>query len=65
MSFRTVASANGIVSIAYGAAALVVPGPLTSLYGVALTDREGLMVGLLGASYLGFGISVARSRAGV
>jgi hypothetical protein len=62
MNFRTVASANGIVSIGYGTAALVVPGALTSLYGVDLTAREGLMVSLLGASYLGFGIMAAAAR---
>lgn len=56
MNFRSVASANGVFSIGYGAAALAVPAAITSLYGIDLTDREALLVRLLAASYLGFGI---------
>lgn len=62
MNFRTVASANGVWSIGFGAAALAVPAALTSLYGVDLTDREALLTRLLGASYLGFGIIVWAAR---
>jgi len=62
MNFRTVASANGVVSAVFGAAALAVPAVLTSLYGVDLTDREAWLVRLLGASYLGFGILVWAAR---
>lgn len=62
MSFRIVASANGLVSTAYGAAAFGVPAVLTSLYGVEVTDREGMMVRLLGASYLGLGVIAWMAR---
>jgi uncharacterized membrane protein YecN with MAPEG domain len=62
MSFRTVASANGVVSVAFGAAALAVPAVLTSLYGADLTDREAWLVRLLGASYLGLGIVAWAAR---
>lgn len=62
MNYRSVASANGVFSIGYGAAALAVPTALTSLYGIDLTDREALLVRLLAASYLGFGIIVWAAR---
>lgn len=62
MSFRTVASANGVLSLAYGAAALVVPAVISSLYGVEVTEREGILVRLLGASYLCLGVIAWAAR---
>lgn len=62
MSFRTVASANGVLSLAYGAAALVIPAAISSFYGVDVTDREGMMVRLLGASYLCLGVIAWAAR---
>lgn len=62
MSFRTVALANGVVSVFFGAAALIVPAVLTSWYGVDLTDREAMMARLLGASYLSFGVIAWAAR---
>lgn len=56
MVFKSVASVNGILSIAYGVAGLVVPATLTSVYGLEITDREGVILRLLGASYLGLGV---------
>lgn len=56
MSFRTVASANGVLSLAYGAAALIIPALISSLYGFEITDREAMMARLLGASYLCLGV---------
>ena len=62
MSFRIVASANGVLSVSYGVAALIAPAVLSSLYGVDLTDREGMMVRLLGASYLSIGVIAWAAR---
>ena len=62
MSFRTVASANGVVSVGYGAAALIIPAVISSFYGVEVTDREGMMVRLLGASYLCLGVIAWAAR---
>lgn len=62
MSFRTVASANGVMSIFYGAAALIIPAAISSFYGVEVTEREGMMVRLLGASYLCLGIIAWAAR---
>lgn len=56
MSFRTVASANGVLSLAYGAGALVIPAVISSFYGIEVTEREGMMVRLLGASYFCLGV---------
>lgn len=56
MIFKSVASINGVVSIAYGIAGLVVPAALASAYGVEITDREGLVLRSLSASYLGLGV---------
>lgn len=45
-----------MVSIAYGLVGLAVPGALASAYGVEITDREGLVLRSLSASYLGLGV---------
>lgn len=37
--FKSVASMNGVVSVAYGIVGLVVPAALASVYGVEITDR--------------------------
>lgn len=47
---------SSVVSLAYGAAALIAPSALTSVYGVGL-DRTGLFLAqFLGASYIGYAI---------
>ena len=56
MVFKSVASINGILSIAYGVAGLVVPAAIASVYGLEITDRERGILRLLGASYLGLGV---------
>ncbi len=56
MVFKSVASINGVVSIAYGLVGLVGPAALASAYGVEITDREGLVLRSLSASYLGLGV---------
>ena len=56
MVFKSVASMNGVVSIGYGIVGLVVPATLASVYGVEITDREGLILRSLSASYLGLGV---------
>ncbi len=56
MGFRSVASLNGIVSLAYGVAGFVAPAALASVYGAEITSREELSLRLLSASYFAFGI---------
>jgi len=56
MGFRSVASLNGIVSLAYGVAGFVAPAALASVYGMEITGREELVLRLLSASYFAFGI---------
>ena len=56
MIFKSVASINGVISIAYGLVGLVAPAALASVYGVEITDREGLVLRSLSASYLGLGM---------
>ena len=56
MSFRIVASANGVLSLSYGAGAMIIPVVISSFYGVEVTDREAMMVRLLGASYVCLGV---------
>ena len=47
---------SAVVSLVYGAVALIAPAALTSVYGVGL-DRAGLfLVQFLGASYIGYAI---------
>ena len=62
MTFRTVASANGVLSLVYGAGALLIPAVISSLYGFEVTEREGMMVRLLGASYLCLGVIAWAAR---
>ena len=63
MVFKSVASINGILSIAYGVAGLVVPAAIASVYGLEITDRERGILRLLGASYLRFGMLCWVARA--
>lgn len=56
MIFRGLASINVVVSIAYGVAGVVFPAALASVYGAEITDREGLILRSLSASYLGLGV---------
>ncbi len=56
MIFKSVASINGVVSVAYGLVGLVAPAALGSMYGVEITGRELLLLRLLSASYLGLGV---------
>lgn len=56
MSFRMVASANGVVSVLTGIFALVAPGVLVSIYQQVASERETALIQMLGASYVGFGL---------
>lgn len=56
MSFRMVASANGVVSALTGLVAVIAPGVLASIYQQAVSEREASLIQALGASYLGFGL---------
>lgn len=56
MRFRTIAIISGVLSVGFGLAMLVIPATIGSFYGVGLTDREALIVRLLGAAYFGYGV---------
>ncbi len=56
MGFRSIATLNGIVSMAYGVAGFVAPAALASVYGTEIAAREELVLRLLSASYFAFGI---------
>ena len=55
MRYRVIASITGVLSVVFGLLLLIVPGTLTSIYGIAATDREAMILRLLGASYAGYG----------
>lgn len=56
MGFRTIASINGVLSLAYGVAGVVAPAALASVYGMEITGREELVLRLLSASYFALGV---------
>lgn len=56
MSFRVVASANGVISVLTGIMALAAPAVLAALYTTVPTERETAIVQLLGASYIAIGL---------
>ena len=56
MSYRSIATANAIVSVVLGAIALVVPDVLAALYGITADSVALLAARLLGGSYVGYAI---------
>jgi hypothetical protein len=62
MNIRNLFTVNAIVAGLFGLAFVLVPGPLTELYGIELHDG-GLYVGrLLGAAFLMFAVLTWQSR---
>ena len=56
MNLKTVFVVNAVVALVFGLAFVLVPGPLTALYGADLT-AAGLFTGrLLGAAFIVFGV---------
>ena len=56
MSYRLVATASAIVSLAYGVPMLAFPDVIFSLYGVPLDVNTALATRMLAGSYLGYAI---------
>ena len=56
MSFRTIASANAVISLGTGLVALLAPAILIALYDVVAAEREMAATQMLGAAYLGFAV---------
>jgi hypothetical protein len=62
MNIRNLFTVSAIVAGLFGLAFVLVPGPLTELYGIELSDG-GLYVGrLLGAAFLMFAVLTWQSR---
>ena len=62
MTYRTVATANAIASVAFGGAALLVPTALASLYGITFDNAAVYAARLLGGSYVGYAIASFLTR---
>ena len=58
MSYRTVLTVAAVLSFLYGIGFMLLPGPISSLYAVELTDSGRYVAQIYGATLFSFGLLV-------